>query len=37
MNKVKRSNVHWRITVVFDWKTAAVVSFATVTLLLLWK
>jgi hypothetical protein len=28
MNKVLGSNVHWHITVVFDWKTAAVVSIA---------
>jgi hypothetical protein len=37
MNMVRRSNVHWRITVVFDWKTAAVVGLSIVTLLLLWK
>ena len=28
MNKVKGPNVHWHITLVFDWKTAAVVSIS---------
>ena len=37
MNKVERSNVHWHITVVFDWKMAAVAGISIVTLLLLWK
>ena len=37
MNKVERSNVQWHITVVFDWKTAAVVSVSIVILLLLKK
>ena len=35
MNKVERSNVHWRITVVFDWKMAAVVSFSILIRLLM--
>ena len=34
MNKLERSSVHWHITIVFDWKTAAVVSLSIVTLLL---
>jgi len=28
MNRLEGSNVHWRITVVFDWKMAAVVSLS---------
>ena len=35
MNTVKRSNVHWHITIVFDWKTMTVLSLSTLTWLLM--
>ena len=35
MNKVLGSKVHWRIVVVFDWKTAAVISISILIRLLM--
>jgi hypothetical protein len=28
MNRLEGSNVHWHVTIVFDWKRAAVVSIS---------
>ena len=35
MNTVKRPDVQWRITIIFDWKMVAVVSISTLTWLLM--
>ena len=35
MNRLEGSNVHWHITAVFDWKTAAVDSISILIRLLM--
>jgi hypothetical protein len=35
MNRLEGSNVHWHISIVFDWKMAAVVSISILIRLLI--